>query len=269
MNQPKNPPAVCKIFALLLITALLFTSCQTGSGTTQSSTSDTASPEEFTLFGKPITQVDWSNAVSKDFNEPATEEGKYIDQIIKPFIYYPFTPYPESLENSNDTVSSYLIKWALNRYTNGFDDKHIEDFPIVDDSVSPPIRQIPANNILQCLRHDFGNISEETLTLLIRNSANYIDNKDAINDDLYIDVGGHFSYSLVDKVIFQEPNILTIKFKWVNLSKMVQQNTLKPEWEKDVDSILKTCPYRNVSLTVQILKDGWQYLECQALEESA
>ena len=73
MKLFKKFSGITKALTLLILPALLLTSCQTGSNMEQSSTSSesaqsSSSPEEeVTLFGKPLNEIDWSPAISQSF----------------------------------------------------------------------------------------------------------------------------------------------------------------------------------------------------------
>ncbi len=265
----------------VIVSSLLLTSCQTGSNMEQSSCtsesvqSSSSPEEEVTLFGKPITQINWSNAVSKDFNEPTTEEGKYIDTILRGLVNRNLIPYPDQLiqasQSANqDTCSAidFWVDWAIQKYKNeGFNGKSIQDFPtVIQDGVK--IAKIPLEDIVSCLKFYFGNIDNLSYETYVRSSILYHNENQSVYDNLWVGGSGYPNY-LIHEVTMDKGNLLNIIFYSVNTIGPGSSGLLPEDWKSDITATLEICNYQSYLLQVKIFPDHWQYLKCQIFEKSA
>ncbi len=246
-------------FIFVIVASLLLTSCQTGSNIEQSSCSSesaqsAAFPEEVTLFGKPLSDVDWNNAISI-IGSSTTPEGEYVGNIVKTLFCTIGFPYPEYYTETPEPALNGLMGFVVETYRNGFNHKTLNDFPLYDKELSQ--HKIPLEDVVLCLNNYFGSV--DNWESILKASNLYLKDDNSCLEPLGL--GGGISAVLIDQVTLREGNILEISTG--SLVDIPDQLIEKIPDPTTVSEIKELPEYSSSILTIRIFNDHWQCIKWQ------
>ncbi len=278
-------------FIFVIVTSLLLTSCQTGSNMEQSSTSSesaqsSSSPEEeVTLFGKPLNEIDWSPAISKNYETMFTEGGGptydyelnshetavFLRDVIKSYnVIFHQKDYPSAIEDTylytpHLNSIDVWVRFAEYRIRDGFHGKTWEDYPYLGEPYPDYFHDqysIPVEDIADCL----GSFFEYSGDMLkkIRCAYQYSPETDTI-DKLQYDwsPGIYMGYISIDNAIATGPNSLQIRYSIWDYVSFADKN-----YDRSYEAFLQKAEKNyTMEMTVRITSDEdakWQIISCES-----
>ncbi len=280
---------ITKALTLLILPALLLTSCQNGSNIEQSSyTSESAqsssSPEEaVTLFGKPLNEIDWSPAISKNYETMFREDGFPVDgyehnnhetavflrKIILAYSYiFHQSDYPSAIEKT-DQYSEHIntidewVYFAISRIRDGFHGKTWADYPYHGEPFPDgfiPQYSIPAEDIADCLSSFF--VYPGDMLKKIRCAYQYRPDTDTIDEPQY-GWGGHpMGCISIDSVAASSQDALLLRYSVWDFVSFFDTSS-----DRSYEAFLQKAEKNyTMEMTVRITSDEdakWQIISCE------
>ncbi len=268
----------------VIVASLLLTSCQNGSNIEQSSTSSesaqsSSSPEEeVTLFGKPLNEIDWNPAISKNYETMFTANGGAMEKcelnshetavflrniILAYNTHFHTASYPAAVQETDQFVTMWVYL-AIYRIHDGFHGKTWADYPYrgkpFPDGFVPEY-SIPVGDIADCLTTLFEYPGDNILEKL-RLSYQYRPETDTIDEPQYGIGHNDMAVISIDNVTRVNTNTLQLNYTaWDYLSFADTNSNLSYE-----AFLQKAEKNYTMEMTVRITSDEdakWQIISCE------